>query len=99
MSSVFLNPVGHDKVQITVQLSSGSLNSHGKPDQSLVVTLSWGYVGQGTYRIVSLVDDYAIVPSDFYTIGHTDLILKYVVSLSILQRSLFRAASLSRPAQ
>lgn len=77
VSPIFSSPLGQDKVQVTIQLSSGSPSSPDKPDLSPVAPLSWGYVGQGTYRIVSLVDDYAIVPTEFYTVGHTDLVLKY----------------------
>lgn len=89
ISSVFSNPLGQDKVQVTVQLSSNSPNSLGKPDLSPVAPLSWGYVGTGTYYIVSLVDDYALVPSEYATTAQTDIILRYVVSLSLLQWSPF----------
>ena len=85
VSSVFSNPFVQEKVQVTVQLSSDSLGSPDKPDLSPVAPLSWGYIGPGLYHIVSDVADYAIVPTTYYTYDQTDIILKYVVSLSFLQ--------------
>lgn len=80
ISSVFSNPLFQDKVQVTIELSSDNPSSVDKPDLSPVAPTSYGYIGPGLYYIVSLVDDYAIVPTVYYTTGQTDLILKYVVS-------------------